>query len=201
MVPVLVGAAGLALWALCTPQKSNMEAYGVGQISTATPAGIGPGFLAAVKNLGNTAAKFPSLMHRLGPIFQQVDVTRGEAGEPGFLRGFAIPIGDAQSGFDLELLQALAVVVGRRHGLLPSWGRIMLPSGEIRVVGFTTTPGIFWDGADGGFPLPGDAKKIVQRIGGRRPGFDPAHSLRTAAVAAKGVRLPKVKMPRLGKRR
>jgi len=197
MIPVILGATALvaaALWG----KTDTEEQYGVAQWTPQTDIQVGPGFASAVKDLGNTIAKYPALMEALGPILTQVDLRQNQQGEPGFLRGFAIrltspppppgtPISkEPQDRQNLKLLEALTVLVGLRHGLAPSFGTIDIPGQpKTFVFGFTTTPNVFWTGEYAMFPSPDKARRIAKEIGGRRPGFDPRYMAEKSLAKAR----------------
>lgn len=210
MFPVLLGSTALiaaALW-----PSSSSEQYGAAQWGPPKPTNVGYGLMTAVKDLGNAIAKYPRLMSVMGPVLTQMEMHHNEVGEPGYLRGFAIQLTDPApppntpllqwptSHQNLELLEAIAVLVGLRNGLQPAFGVIRQPGiPDTFVVGFTTTPNVFWTGPIAMLPSPAKARQLTQILGGRRPGFDPAFTARQTMVAARNVRMPRFKKPRIGR--
>lgn len=200
MLPVLFGAASLGLAALSQGEKERSR---VMQMGPPRPDHVGPGFMAAVKDLGETAGKYPLLEQVMGPIFSQIELHHNEIGEPGYMRGFPIniprvpegtPVGTRNLERDaLDLLQALAVLVGQRHGLEATMGVVKLPNGDQTIVtGFTTTPAVFWTGEIAMMPSLEEARQISRTLGGRSsglPGFNPGRVVRR--VTAKAPHLSK----------
>ena len=201
MIPVLVGSAALISYALFG-ETSPPEHYGVAQWGPPKPTHVGPGFMAAVKDLGNAAGKYPLLKKVLGPIFGQVELTHNELGQPGYLRGFPVTIGKLSGGRiplsqqpethqALKLLESLAVIVGLRHGIQPSYGTIKHADGtQTIVVGYSTTPNAFWTGEIALFPSPEESRQILRDIGGRLPGFDPGYLAKQTMEKARKISIP-----------
>lgn len=200
MFPVLLGSTALIGYALFGDQ-SQPERYGIAQWGPPKPTHVGPGFMAAVKDLGNTAGKYPLLQKVLGPIFSQMELNQNQVGQPGYLRGFPVTIGGLSGRMPLsqmpeahqalKLLESLAVIVGLRHGIQPSYGVIKHADGtQTIVVGYSTTPNVFWTGEIAMFPTPQEARQILRDIGGRLPGFDPGYIARQTVAKAQRISMP-----------